>query len=33
VIALTWRDGRVHTIRDYRYVPYIAQEGDFQFAA
>ncbi|MFI4929925.1 MAG: sigma factor-like helix-turn-helix DNA-binding protein, partial [Burkholderiales bacterium] len=33
VIALTWRDGRVQTIRDYRYVPYIAQEGDFQFAA
>jgi hypothetical protein len=32
VIALTWRDGRVQTIRDYRYVPYIAQEGVFQFA-
>ena len=31
VIALTWGDGRVLTIRDYRYVPYIAQEGDFQF--
>jgi len=32
VIALTWRDGRVQTIRDYRYVPYIAQEGVFEFA-
>ena len=31
VIALTWHDGRVQTIRDYRYVPYIAQEGDFLF--
>jgi RNA polymerase sigma-70 factor (ECF subfamily) len=32
VIALTWHEGRVQTIRDYRYVPYIAQEGEFQFA-
>ena len=32
IIALTWQGGRVQTIRDYRYVPYIAQEGDFQFA-
>jgi hypothetical protein len=32
VIALYWRDDRVATIRDYRYVPYIAQEGDFRFA-
>ena len=32
VIVLTWRDGRVQTIRDYRYVPYIAQEGVFEFA-
>jgi RNA polymerase sigma-70 factor (ECF subfamily) len=32
VIVLTWRDGRVQTIRDYRYVPYISQEGVFEFA-
>jgi RNA polymerase sigma-70 factor (ECF subfamily) len=28
-IELTWRDDRVATIRDFRYVPYIAQEGTF----
>ncbi|HEY2560080.1 MAG TPA: sigma-70 family RNA polymerase sigma factor [Caldimonas sp.] len=28
-IELGWRDGRVATIRDFRYVPYIAQEGTF----
>ena len=32
VIALTWHEGRVQAIRDYRYVSYIAQEGVFQFA-
>jgi hypothetical protein len=32
IIALDWRDGRVQTIRDYRYVPYIVQEGCLQFA-
>ena len=26
-IELGWRDGRVTTIRDFRYVPYIAQDG------
>jgi RNA polymerase sigma-70 factor (ECF subfamily) len=31
-IALTWRDGRVSLIRDYRYVAYIASEVRFQFA-
>jgi RNA polymerase sigma-70 factor (ECF subfamily) len=25
-ILLTWRDGRVAEIRDYRYVPYVAEE-------
>jgi RNA polymerase sigma-70 factor (ECF subfamily) len=29
-IELTWLDGRVATIRDFRYVPYITQEGSFQ---
>jgi len=28
-IELGWRDGQVATIRDFRYVPYIAQEGTF----
>ena len=32
IIALDWRDGRVQTIRDYRYVPYIVQEGELRFA-
>jgi RNA polymerase sigma factor (sigma-70 family) len=32
LIALDWYDGRVRTIRDYRYVPYIAQEGAFELA-
>ena len=26
-IELQWRDGQVSAIRDYRYVPYIAQDG------
>jgi RNA polymerase sigma-70 factor (ECF subfamily) len=26
-IELDWRDGQVTTIRDFRYVPYIAQDG------
>ena len=26
-IELAWLDGRVMTIRDFRYVPYIAQDG------
>ncbi|HEU5294665.1 MAG TPA: sigma-70 family RNA polymerase sigma factor [Burkholderiaceae bacterium] len=30
LIALHWRDGRVQTIRDYRYVPYIAAEARFE---
>ena len=30
LIALGWRDGRVATIRDYRYVPYIAREAAFR---
>jgi RNA polymerase sigma factor (sigma-70 family) len=32
-IELAWRDGRVAAIRDFRYVPYIAQEGSFELAA
>jgi RNA polymerase sigma factor (sigma-70 family) len=32
VIVLTWQGGRVQMIRDYRYVPYIAQEGALRFA-
>ena len=32
-IELGWRDGRVVAIRDFRYVPYIAQEGAFEFEA
>ena len=31
-IDLRWRDGRVIAIRDFRYVPYIAQEGVFELA-
>ena len=30
-IELTWVGGRVASIRDFRYVSYIAQEGAFQF--
>ena len=29
---LEWRDGRVQAIRDYRYVPYIADEAEFEAA-
>ena len=29
-IALSWRDGKVTAIRDFRYVPYITQDGDFR---
>ena len=32
VIVLSWQGGRVQMIRDYRYVPYIAQEGALRFA-
>ena len=32
-IELDWRDGQVTTIRDFRYVPYIAQDGWLQFDA
>jgi RNA polymerase sigma factor (sigma-70 family) len=32
-IELGWADGRVVTIRDFRYVPYIAQEGSFELEA
>jgi len=32
-IELGWRDGRVVTIRDFRYVAYIAQEGAFELAS
>jgi RNA polymerase sigma-70 factor, ECF subfamily len=32
IIALDWRDGRVQTIRDYRYVPYIVQDAELRFA-
>jgi RNA polymerase sigma-70 factor (ECF subfamily) len=30
VVDLTWVDGRVSLIRDYRYVPYIAHDGEFE---
>ena len=29
-ILLEWEDGRVQSIRDYRYVPYIAREADIE---
>lgn len=29
-IELTWRDGRLMAIRDYRYVPYIARDAHFR---
>jgi RNA polymerase sigma-70 factor, ECF subfamily len=29
VILMTWQDGRVQEIRDFRYVTYIADEADF----
>jgi RNA polymerase sigma-70 factor (ECF subfamily) len=29
-ILLAWRDGQVVAIRDFRYVPYIAAEADFE---
>ena len=32
-IELDWRDGQVTTIRDFRYVPYIAQDGWLQLEA
>ena len=33
VIELTWASGRIARIRDFRYVPYIAQEGFFELEA
>ena len=32
-IELAWHDGRVASIRDFRYVAYIAQEGSFELDA
>ena len=32
VVELDWIDGRVSSIRDFRYVPYIAQEGLIELA-
>ena len=29
-ILLQWENGRVANIRDFRYVPYIAREADFE---
>jgi RNA polymerase sigma-70 factor (ECF subfamily) len=29
-ILLEWEGGRVTSIRDYRYVPYIAKEAEFE---
>jgi len=29
-VLLAWRDGRVTGIRDYRYVPYVAREAEFE---
>ena len=31
-ILLDWEGGRVSSIRDFRYVPYIAAEADFEGA-
>jgi RNA polymerase sigma-70 factor (ECF subfamily) len=31
-VLLSWEDGRVKAIRDYRYVPYIAAEAEFEVA-
>lgn len=31
-VLLDWKDGVVQAIRDYRYVPYIANEADYRFA-
>ena len=30
-VELSWRDGRVAAIRDFRYVAYIAQDSSFEF--
>lgn len=32
-IELAWRDGRLIAIRDFRYVPYIAREAEFEVSA
>jgi RNA polymerase sigma-70 factor, ECF subfamily len=32
-VELGWREGQVVSIRDFRYVPYIVQEGSFQLEA
>lgn len=32
-ILLEWEDGRVRSIRDYRYVPYIAREAEIESVA
>ena len=32
-IEIGWSDGLVSSIRDFRYVSYIAQEGAFQLQA
>ena len=32
-VELDWRDGQVVSIRDFRYVPYIAQDGAFTLDA
>ena len=32
-ISLGWRDGQVVAIRDFRYVPYIAQDSAFALDA
>jgi RNA polymerase sigma-70 factor (ECF subfamily) len=31
-IELSWRDGQLSSIRDFRYVPYIAREAEFEVA-
>ena len=32
-VDLQWRDGQVSQIRDFRHVPYIAQEAAIEFAS
>ena len=32
-IELEWRDGQVLTIRDFRYVPCVAQDGGLELDA
>jgi len=31
-LLIEWADGRIRLVRDYRYVPYIAEEAEFTAA-